>query len=352
MPLVVFVYAGRVPPFGRPQQASQEYMKYNVVADRLRKMDFEVADWSPMPRMGPMGQQTPPGPAPEPKEGQKAVWIFVPVNEDDPMMMTMMGPQALTKIQDLFVERMSKGESAMAILQMSPGSRFNSNPMLQAIESWGIKPELDKLILKQITGPDRKVESVPVHEITQWPQDLSITRAMSGMATVFVQPSPLVISPPKNADVKVSPLVWITGRENWTESDLTTGIGRMKFNPETASDKFTVAAAGETKNNRLIVVADPFWASDAVSNLGLMGPGSAEFTGARYPGDQELFINSVFWLAHMDQLIAASPRTQDIRRVQEIPRARLTLIQWALILGMPGFTLLLGVAVYVVRRRG
>jgi hypothetical protein len=352
MPLVVFVYASRVSPFGRAGSATQMYSKFGTVAERLRKMDFEVAEWSPMGKTGPMGQPQAPTPAPEPKEGQRAVWVFLPVNEDDPVMMSALGPQMTKRIQDLFVERMSKGDSVMALLQMSATSRFNSDPMMQMIEAWGIKPETDKLILRQETGTDRKTVANPTHEVTTWPQDLAITRALSGMTTMLVTASPIKLEKPKNADVELYPLIWVTGKEVWTVTDVSAGLQKLRYNPETASEKFLVGAAGKSKENRIIVTTEPYWASDAVTAEGYMGAGSASLTGAKFPGNQELFVNSVFWLAKMDQLIAASPRTQDIRRVGEITPERMRIIQWALIVGMPLATLVLGVGVYLVRRRG
>ncbi len=351
MPLVVFVYASRVSPFGRAGSAGQMYSKFGTVAERLRKMDFEVVEWSPLGKTGPMGQPQAPTPAPEPKEGQRAVWVFLPVSEDDPMMMSALGPQMTKRVQDLFVERMSKGDSTLVLLQMSAASRFNSDPMMQLIEAWGIKPELDKLILRQEIGPDRKPMANPTQDVTQWPQDLAITKALSGMTTKLVTASPIKLDKPKNADVELYPLIWVTGKELWTVTDIAQGLQKMRFNPETASEKFVVGAAGKGKESRIIVTAEPYWASDAVTAEGYLGAGSAAMTGARFPGNQELFVNSVFWLAKMDQLIAASPRAQDIRRVQEITPERMRIIQWGLIVGMPLGTLVLGVGVYLVRRR-
>jgi hypothetical protein len=352
MPLVVFVYTGRVSPFGRPASALQMYMKYGYVAERLRKMDFEVMEWSPMGRTGPMGQPIAPTAAPEPKEGQRAVWVFLPSPDDDPTMMSALGPEMNKKVQNLFVERMSKGDSALVLMKMSPESKFNSDPMMQLIEGYGIKPRLSELVLRQVTGADRKTAANPTHEIVTWPQDLAVTKALSGMATMLVMACPITLEKPKNSEVELYPLIWVTGKEVWAVSDVSPGVQKLKYNPATASEKFVVAAAAKTKDNRLIVSTDPYWCADLATADGYDGPGTADLRGARFPGNQELFMNSVFWLAKMEQLIAASPRTQDIRRIQDISPARMRVIQWALILGLPLGTLALGVGVYLVRRRG
>ncbi len=352
MPLVVFVYSGRISPFGRAMSSTQLYVKFGEVAERLKKMDFEVVEWSPLGKTGPMNQPLPPTPAPEPKEGQRAVWVFLPMADEDPMMMQALGPQMIKKVQDLFVERVSKGDSAMVFLKMAPEARFNADPMMQLIEGYGIKPQLSELILRQETGPDRKTMANPTQDITVWPQDLSVTKALSGMTTLMVQTSPIKLDKPKNAELDLYPLIWVTGKELWTVTDVAGGLQKLRFNPATSQEKFLVGVAAKTKENRLIVTTDPFWAADVATGEGYMGPGTAAISGARFPGNQELFVNSVFWLAKMEQLIAASPRTQDIRRIQEISNAKMRIIRLALLVGMPLGTLALGVGVYLIRRRG
>jgi len=105
-------------------------------------------------------------------------------------------------------------------------------------------------------------------------------------------------------------------------------------------------------------VGDGFWATDEATTFGRLsdgreGPGLATQPGATiaYPGNTELFVSSVFWLAHQEQLIAASPRTQDLRRVDPIPAATLSVYRGVLVAGLPGLVFVVGVAVWLVRRR-
>ena len=98
------------------------------------------------------------------------------------------------------------------------------------------------------------------------------------------------------------------------------------------------------------MVADPAWATDQITNYGMLGPGSAPLVGALFPGNSELFVNSVYWLAGLDQLIAASARTQDIRRIQ-ISVSGTRAIQRTLPILLPLAILASGVGVWLVRRK-
>ncbi len=69
------------------------------------------------------------------------------------------------------------------------------------------------------------------------------------------------------------------------------------------------------------------------------------------PGNYELLLSSVAWLAQMDELIAPSPISQQVARLDGITAAVLRVWWWGVLAGMPGGCLLLGVAVWVVRRR-
>jgi ABC-type uncharacterized transport system involved in gliding motility auxiliary subunit len=69
-------------------------------------------------------------------------------------------------------------------------------------------------------------------------------------------------------------------------------------------------------------------------------------------GNSELFINSVYWLAGLDNAIAATARTQDIRRVGPIGDGQQLALRWILLAGLPALALLAGVIMWQVRRRG
>ncbi len=342
-PMVVFVGGSRgqvIAPGGA----------YSQVAERLRRMNFDVRQWSPGPQPGPLGQPMPPAPAPEPEPDQTAVWIALPGAAPNPMdpMASLGGTGVAEKIQ----ERMGAGDGAMVLLSLSPMAQFGSSePMSALLEPWGITPQLDRLILRQVQLPDRRTRATPQLDVTDWPCDVAITSALRGSPGVFVQACPLILGPTEDSETKTWPLATVSGQDLWAERDVQ-GTGNPTLDPATAGGPFVIGAAGQRGDERLVVVADPGWATDQIVNYGALGEGTAELFGALFPANAELFLNSVYWLAGLDELIAASPRTQDIRRVEAISRSGLAGLQWGLLAGMPLAVAAVGAGVWHIRRAG
>jgi len=109
--------------------------------------------------------------------------------------------------------------------------------------------------------------------------------------------------------------------------------------------------------SRLVVVTDKRWASDLITNRGVLPDGKSvqadQTPGAAvvWPGNTELFVNSVNWLGGMEDLIARSARTQDVPRIQLASKASRNSLQWTMLAGMPLAVLICGLTVWFVRRR-
>ncbi len=344
-PLVVLVSTGQQPALGPNGQ-------YNTVAGRLRNMNFDVRSWSPTGQMGPMGQPQPAGPPPEPQPGQKAVWILLPTMPSrNPM--DMGGGPGVQQAAELLQKRLQDGDGVMLMLSVSPSAGFGAaapDPAAQIASSWGITPQLDRVILRQFTNPDGSTYPSNQFTLTTWPTALPITKALEGIRGLFLNASPLTLAAKPPAGTQVWPLARITGSDLWAQTDLS--AQNPKLDPKTAAPSFTVAAAAERDHARLVVVADPLWATDTVTNYGVLGPGTAQNFGAAFPGNTEFFVNSVNWLAHLDQLIAASARVQDIRRIGALSRTAQQGIYWGLLAGLPLLALVAGLGVWLVRRQG
>ncbi|RMH29264.1 MAG: hypothetical protein D6693_02285, partial [Planctomycetota bacterium] len=92
---------------------------------------------------------------------------------------------------------------------------------------------------------------------------------------------------------------------------------------------------------RLVVVGSPGWFFNRLAGR------TTEIDGrtiAVYPGNLELLDAAVAWAAGRDDLIAAGAVARDTPRIGPMPDARLALIRWLIILGMPAATLLIGAA--------
>jgi len=339
-PLVVFVVSGQ-------NQAIGQRGLFQQVAARLGHVNFQVQQWSPTPQPGPMGQPMPPQPAPQPASGQKAVWVVLPLEPPNPM--NPMGGASGQQIADFLKGRINAGDAVLIMLTVSPMARFGeADPISRLLSPWGITPQIDRLVLHQIDLPDRQKQADNRIFINDWPSELPITQALIGMPGIFVQASPLVLGKGDGQGVETWPLVQVQGDDYWSQRDLHI-VKDPKLDPATAGGPFVIAAAAQRQGQRIVVVGDPAWATDQITNLGRMGL-PIEIAGAQFPANSEFFVNSVYWLAGLDQLIAASARTQDIRRIHVTDAAGVTL-RWALLAGMPLVTVLLGVGVWARRRR-
>lgn len=365
--MVVFVAQGQQPALGDGTMRGQ----YDHVASRLRAANFRVEQWQPGGgmRMGPMG----PMPAgntepPVADEGQKTIWVLTPtpVNPQDPMSMMQAG-SAKGPVADALRAGLEKGDAALVMLASDTSAAFQAeDPIVNLLDGYGIKPQLDRVIFREVQVAERGQTQPDMRfAITRWGDALPVTAALGGMPALFMLPTPIVVSQPEG--VQSWPLVKLSGDRLWAE----TGFGMMsdprelKYDPAEAVTEPVVAAAAQKGDARVIVTTAggmpmlgpraPNWASDGltlVSALGAAGEQLVEAYGAAYPANAELFVNSVYWLAGLDQLIAASPRSQDIRRIGDISEAGAAGLRWGLLAGVPLVIATVGVGVWAVRRRG
>lgn len=345
-PLVVFVNARQEPALG-PRGS------YGQVAERLEAMNFDVQEWSTVPRPNQFGggPPMPPGPPPEPSEGQRAIWIVPPIPGPNPMM----GPQQQMggqQVPDTIRQQLEKGNAALVMFAPNPMAFGAPDPMTEIVQDWGIRPQTDRRILREMVLPDRRTAPMPYMQISEWPGETAISAALAGMPGVFPMACPMELDATEGKSFKHWVLAQATGQRLWAQTDMHNR--NPKFDPANAADAFTLAAAAEKDGTRLVVVTDPMWATNEVTTNAdqyLRAPNLAQVMGAFYPANAEMFVNSVLWLAELDQLIARSARTQDIRRIAPLGNVEQVAIWWLLLAGLPVVALGAGIGVWLVRRR-
>jgi hypothetical protein len=356
--LVVFVNSGQAPALGQGGH-------YEYVAHRLRAANFEVRQWNPMGQFSPMGGQTPPTDPPSPAAGQRRVWVVLPFPPVDPRNPMMAG--AKPRVADAVRRGLDKGDAALFMLAADEGAVFaGEDDVVDLVKQWGITPQLDRIIFREVQLPDRRTGAGPRFEVVSWPQTLPISTALAGIPARFDLPTPLILG--RVAGVTVTPIVELTERRMWADPDFAQARSAedIRFEEAHAAERFVIGAAAERDGGGRVVVVSagglpqqpqfyPPWAHNqvtALSRAGAVGVEMLEVFGAAYPGNSELFVNSVFWLAGMDELIAASPRTQDIRRIDPtLSTAAVAGVQWGLLAGLPGAVVLAGLGVWALRRR-
>ncbi|MDX1682656.1 MAG: hypothetical protein R3336_06020, partial [Phycisphaeraceae bacterium] len=238
----------------------------------------------------------------------------------------------------------------LVMARYNPGAAVGGDPLTAMLESWYIQPRTDQVLFRERLGPDRQKQANVRIRIDRWPDQHPVSQPLGSMQGLFMVPSPLEIEPgAEDLALPPVPLARIQDDRVWAQSDLSRGQ-EHKLDPETAGKPYILALAAATDQARLIVTGEPHWASDDIIGLGALGPGSAEMTGAVFPANAELFTNSIYWLAGLEELIATSARTQDIRRIGEISPTAYRSLRWGLLTGLPFVVLLVGLVVWVRRR--
>jgi hypothetical protein len=209
----------------------------------------------------------------------------------------------------------------------------------------------------------------------------AIARTVRGLRTVFHWPTPIEFDAAlaESRGVAITPLLRVTGdTDTWAESRwLSTrlrtpgaaarlGVLRTPRPPEPnpARDDldgpWMVAAAAERANpdargstnrrgtQRIVAVGAAEWFQDAFNLLAEQVDGRLAYT---LPGNAEFVDAAVSWAAHRDELIAPSPRTQDIARLSpELAPETIAGLRWTLGLGVPFGVLVVGALVLLGRR--
>ncbi|MBX3379317.1 MAG: hypothetical protein KF805_04430 [Phycisphaeraceae bacterium] len=99
-------------------------------------------------------------------------------------------------------------------------------------------------------------------------------------------------------------------------------------------------ATQTSPRQRLLAVGSTGWFFDSLTQPGIQVDGRVV---APFPGNQELFDSSLYWLAGADELIAQSPQAGSIPLIGSIDPARLLWLRLIIILGLPLCVLALGI---------
>ena len=354
-PMVIFVSIGSGLG-GKPKR------DYAQLLDRLTSMGLQVQTWEPVNVSPFVDPNSKPMPAPQPKPGQRAVWVLLPGDPPDPQ-----NPNVEKNIQTtitLLRDRLDKGDGLLAIVppEVVPAALENT-----ILHEWAIEVDTHHVLLREVVNRYGQVQAYNEHDVRAWPQELPVSKAIgeAGMTAHFVWSSPVsLIDARRPPNAKYFPLAIFTGKNLWGNVNTADEARTAKTIQKDAvgdvtRESFTIALAAEQPPikedsgvRRLIVVSDQFFATDRFGAAEIADPVTKRVRQMTpYPGNHELFVNSVYWLAGIEELIAASARTQDVRRVGAMSPAELATLQWTMLIGMPLGTFVVGVGVWMTRRR-
>lgn len=342
-PAVLFVTAGApaTMSMGNPMMGMGGGGLYARMAERLRKINFIVEDWDVLrsPEM------------PKPEHMTKAILVFVPPAPPSAQMPT---PPPTPELYRAAIDAAKAG--APSIVMGEPASMMSPGvPYGELFGLFGITPKFNAVsVHRQVVDQQGTEKAVPQVEFTTYP-DHPITRALNGLPAIMLGPSPLLVNNPLPEGVTATPLLLLPAEADYWADTSPMDVMRGEAKRDEAEDIFStrdkpvplaVACTRKLKEGeqKAVLFGDSKWAADRVAFY------RDAFGRDMFPGNAELLVNSVLWVAGTEHLITVSPETLEARRIGD-PGAWTVPVQVLTWIGIPALALAAGIIVYAVRRR-
>ena len=147
------------------------------------------------------------------------------------------------------------------------------------------------------------------------------------------------------------------GKDRWLETDWM--LSPDSLDEPTADQRFDdpapLVVAAERRNpvkpghQRILVVGSGGWLLSYLADVVVPVGGDRMVLVA--PGNFELLMAGITWLAGDDDRIASSPVSRQVARLEGVTEASLSLWRWVALAILPGGCLTLGIFVWTVRRQ-
>ncbi len=345
---VVFVRAGGEPVTQAGFPPFLPSGAFAGVSEQLREYNYEVQDKDLTGAAAMQQQQRMQAPEPSDAEIKDAVWVVV----GSPIQQTQRGPAPT--ISPRVAEHLMNGGSALFL--MDP----KSDDMSVALKDFGIEVNTNALIvhelIKSVGAKGDQVEEIlkfpDLFAIRNW-GDHPLTAPMRSLPGIIIDAVPVTVKP--MAGVKSASLLPVPGAPDapkaWGETDFNAlGEGKVEFNPDKGdiAPPLFAGAAAEKDKSRVVVIGSSRMPTSGV--IGFQDP-DGRTRARRFPGNSEVFMNSIYWLSRQETMIAISPAAMDVSRISDMSRGAQSF--WrvgVLLIGLPGAVILAGAAVWFARR--
>lgn len=336
-PMVVFVHGEERSLLSRSADRSDLV----AAADLLRSARLDVREW-----------MIAAGDRPVPARGQAAVWIVVPPLARQGLQTSEREKLLLQVTREL----VSSGEATLVTVARSLLPIFGQpDPWNGLVKAIGAEVETGRVVLELAALSADSVETRPWQVVDRFAGRHPIARAADGNAAFLNHPVPVR---PAEGVAGATTIVAIEPEPSrWLEDDWRKDGEGIREVP--AAKRFTEAIpvavaietldAGATDPRRAVVVGSGGWLLSSVIDAG-QSLGGSRFALA-HPGNRELLLASVWWLAGEDRLVAGGLTGRDVPRVGEISEsARLAWLA-GLVAALPAALVGTGAIVAARRRR-
>ncbi len=314
----------------------------------------------------------------DPNRARPVVWIVLgspSAASVDPRQAGAAAERALRvdRLGAAFESLLEDGENVLLCIEPSdlPGVG-EPDPMSEALAPFGLSVASGSPLMRRESSPSGPL-TYTHHIATGTDDGHAIGRAIKGLATGVSWATAVQILDAPPEGVRCEPIAEIADTDElWGESQwlalrsvVERGLARpfeplLLSNPpapdpqrdltSASSGGWLIGAASERQRDngaqRVVVVSAPSWFTDLFIRR------TTEVNGrraARFPGNLELFVSSLNWLAERDELIAPGPQVRDVPRIRDIPGDALLALRLLLVAGLPLLMLVVGAAMRVLR---
>ena len=286
---------------------------------------------------------------PSPPQDQPVVWVVVP----PPTRSSIEPAKSEQDLIDAVGELLADGEAVMLNVYPSRLPKFGRpDPWHQVPRPFGLEADTAHVVFEQVRVSRTEISRERGQVLRDFPADHPIARALHGQQMYVALPVPIRVSDEVPSGVQHHAVAHIAPSANrWLEEDW--AVDPQDLDDPKPEEQFAepvpIVVAAQRDEQRFMVVGSGGWMlsyiADAVIPLG------GDRVALANPGNHELLLASAAWLAGMDDLIAPSPVSQQVARLDGITPQVQRRWRWIVLAGMPGCYLLLGVLVWQVRRR-
>jgi len=269
----------------------------------------------------------------------------------DCSVLVIAGPQKplLSQEEETIAGYLDRGGKAIIMVDPTPSPSLTS-----LLEKWGVEVRDD--IILDLGLPlfgDLRIPATVRYEYH------TITIPLTGVMTFF--PVARSLSPKTdsaNQQLEVTQLVK-TSNDSWGESDTGLLLSGQRVGYDEGRDikgPMCVAVAVVVKEKSEDVEppprADQPPEEATKEKRVLVAMGDSDFLASKYiqPGNLDLFMNSVNWLAEEEELISIRPKDQEQAQVQRLTGRELRLVTYSSIFAIPLLLLIAGGGVWWKRR--
>jgi hypothetical protein len=329
------------------------------IADRMRMYNFEIQEkdlsgtWAEQAQM----QQMPSPPEPSDDEIKDSIWVVLdmPRSFNSGQADAPPPPPMAPRVK----EHLDHGGSALIVFD------YQAEDLHEALANWGITLHPDTLAVHEAVqlssgSPADLVEDFKTRPMAFVVKDYGeheITKPVQSLESVWVPT--MCVSTTPTADATVTPLVPLDkafgGLKVWGDTDVESikSDSAPVYDPvkDIAPPIYGMAASENKSGGRVVVIGSPVMFNGRIN---IPDPAVAQSQHKfinRFPGNGELTANSIFWLAHLDPMIAISPAAMDVSRISDMSKGALDFWRYGVLLGLlPGAIIVAGLFVYAGRR--